>query len=97
MTPYGDSTTSFPPWFSYRVTAAAAEDSSARVDLNVVATATGAIVEVQGTAEGEAVPRSDIDRMIDLALEGIQTLTEIQARALGIARVSLDGIVKARS
>ncbi|MDQ2642677.1 MAG: ribonuclease PH [Myxococcota bacterium] len=73
------------------------EDSSARVDLNVVATATGAIVEVQGTAEGEAVPRTDIDRMIDLALEGIQTLTEMQVRALGIARVSLDGILKPRS
>jgi hypothetical protein len=35
--------------------------------------------------------------MIDLALEGIQTLTEIQTRALAIARVSLDGIVKPRS
>ena len=48
------------------------EDSAARVDLNVVATANGAIVEVQGTAEGEAVPRSDIDAMIDLALKGIR-------------------------
>jgi hypothetical protein len=38
--------------------------------MNVVATARGALVEVQATAEGEAVPREDIDRMVDLALAG---------------------------
>src|SRR5262249_33199517 len=47
------------------------EDSSARVDMNVVATARGTIIEVQATAEGEAVPRQDVDRMTDLALRGI--------------------------
>ncbi len=47
------------------------EDSRARVDMNVVGTARGAIVEVQGTAEGEAVPRAEIDKMIDLALAGV--------------------------
>lgn len=66
-----------------------AEDSTARVDMNVVATAKGDIVEVQGTAEGVAVPRSDIDRMIDLALEGVQQLVEVQNRALGEAGVTL--------
>jgi ribonuclease PH len=50
------------------------EDSAARVDLNVVATASQGIVEVQGTAEGEAVPRSTVDRMVDLALKGIGEL-----------------------
>ncbi len=48
-----------------------AEDSTARVDLNVVATARGAMVEIQGTAEGEAISRPDMDRMIDLALDGV--------------------------
>lgn len=66
-----------------------AEDSTARVDMNVVATAKGDIVEVQGTAEGVAVPRSDIDRMIDLALEGIAQLVDVQNRALSEAGVTL--------
>jgi ribonuclease PH len=66
-----------------------AEDSTARVDMNVVATAKGEIVEVQGTAEGAAVPRSDIDRMIDLALEGISQLVEVQNKALAEAGVTL--------
>jgi len=69
------------------------EDSSARVDLNVVATANGAIVELQGTAEGEAVPRSDMDAMIDLALEGIRELCSIQRRTLEGAAVNLDGLL----
>jgi ribonuclease PH len=59
-----------------------AEDSTARVDLNVVATARGGIVEIQGTAEGEAVPRSDIDAMTDLALEGIEELCKVQDSVL---------------
>lgn len=69
------------------------EDSNARVDLNVVATARGAIVEVQGTAEGEAVPRSDIDAMIDLALEGIAELCAVQRRTLEAAGVNLDRLL----
>src|SRR5690606_689627 len=55
-----------------------AEDSVARVDLNVVGTATGNIVELQGTAEGEAIPRSEMDAMIDLAQEGITSLGKVQ-------------------
>jgi ribonuclease PH len=64
-----------------------AEDSTARVDLNVVGTARADIVEIQGTAEGQPVPRSDVDRMIDLALEGVQSLCEIQRTALESAGV----------
>jgi ribonuclease PH len=64
-----------------------AEDSTARVDLNVVATARGGIVEIQGTAEGEAVPRKDVDAMVDLALEGIADLTVMQTQALAEAGV----------
>ena len=69
------------------------EDSAARVDLNVVATALGSIVEVQGTAEGEAVPRSDVDAMIDLALEGVAELCRVQRRALESVSVDLDRLL----
>jgi ribonuclease PH len=65
------------------------EDSAAVVDLNVVATASGAIIEVQGTAEGEPVPRASIDRMIDLALVGVAALTHIQEAALASLGISL--------
>jgi ribonuclease PH len=73
------------------------EDSSARVDLNVVATEGGGIVEIQGTAEGAAVPRSDIDKMTDLALEGIAQLCEVQRQALSLAGVELDQLLIPRT
>lgn len=71
-----------------------AEDSKARVDMNVVATARGAIIELQGTAEGEAVPRSEMDSMIDLALGGIETLCERQREALAEAGVELSQVMR---
>lgn len=58
------------------------EDSTADVDLNVVATDTGALIEVQGTAEGRPFVRSVLDEMVDLGLEGIQKLAEKQREAL---------------
>ncbi|HVU00229.1 MAG TPA: ribonuclease PH [Polyangiaceae bacterium] len=73
-----------------------AEDSTARVDLNLVATATGAVVEIQGTAEGEAVPRSDVDQMVDLGFEGIRQLTEVQTRVLADAGVDLSSLLVPR-
>jgi ribonuclease PH len=72
------------------------EDSSARVDLNVVATASGAVVEVQGTAEGEAVARKDIDAMIDLAMAGVAKLVQVQKSALAKAGVELDALSVSR-
>jgi ribonuclease PH len=65
------------------------EDSSARVDLNIVATGTGAIVEVQGTAEGEAVPRAEIDRMVDLGLAGVASLCAAGRSVLASGGVDL--------
>jgi ribonuclease PH len=65
------------------------EDSAARVDLNLVATARGAIVEVQGTAEGEAVPRAEIDAMVDLGLAGVASLGRLQREVLARAGVEL--------
>jgi len=71
------------------------EDSRARVDLNLVATAKGQIVEVQGTAEGRAVDRSDFDKMVDLGLEGVQTLCQMQREALTKHGVRLERVLRA--
>ena len=60
------------------------EDSSAQVDMNVVATQGGGLVEVQGTAEGDPFPREDLDAMIDLAMAGLETLFTAQASALRV-------------
>jgi ribonuclease PH len=58
------------------------EDSRADVDMNVVATGSGDLIEVQGTGEGAVFSRSQLDGMVDLALGGIRDLTKIQAAAL---------------
>ncbi|HEY5879650.1 MAG TPA: ribonuclease PH [Nakamurella sp.] len=58
------------------------EDARAEVDMNVVATDVGTLVEVQGTAEGATFARSTLDAMLDSALAGIATLTELQKAAL---------------
>jgi ribonuclease PH len=61
------------------------EDSTAEVDLNVVATGDLELVEVQGTAEGKPFGRADLERMLDAALGGIARLREAQLRALAAA------------
>jgi ribonuclease PH len=58
------------------------EDSGAEVDMNVVATDAGTFVELQGTGEGATFPRSTLDRMLDVALDGCRRLTAIQQAAL---------------
>ena len=58
------------------------EDVAAQVDMNVVATADGRIVEVQGTAEGFPFTRDQLDELLDLALVGCRQLTLAQATAL---------------
>ena len=65
------------------------EDSRARIDLNLVATATGAIVEVQGTAEGEAMPRPELDALVDAASAGVAALCARQRQVLAAAGVDL--------
>jgi ribonuclease PH len=64
------------------------EDSSAEVDLNVVATGEGELVEVQGTAEKRPFSRDVLGRMVDVALAGIAALKVEQERAIaaGAAR-----------
>ena len=60
------------------------EDSRAEVDMNVVATDAGTLVEVQGTGEGATFPRSTLDKMLDLALAGCGQLAKIQSEALAL-------------
>ena len=59
-----------------------AEDHDAEVDLNVVITDDGRLVEVQGTAEGVPFSRKTLNRMLDLAADGIARLIERQREAL---------------
>jgi len=59
-----------------------AEDRDAGVDLNVVMTDDGRLVEVQGTAEGMPFSRETLDRMLDLAANGIARLIRHQREAL---------------
>jgi ribonuclease PH len=60
------------------------EDSAADVDMNVVGLANGALVEVQGTAEGQTFSRDELNDMIDLAQKGILELAAAQNRVLGL-------------
>jgi ribonuclease PH len=58
------------------------EDSRAEVDFNVVMTGSGQLVEIQGTAEGTPFSRGELDRLVDLAGDGIRQLVTIQRQAL---------------
>ena len=58
------------------------EDSTAEVDFNVVMTGSGRFVEVQGTAEGHAFERSQLDALVDLAAGGISKIVEAQRAVL---------------
>jgi ribonuclease PH len=58
------------------------EDARAAVDMNVVATGSGRLAEVQGTGEGTTFSRSELDALTDLALRGIAQLTDIQREVL---------------
>ena len=60
------------------------EDSSAEVDLNLVMTETGKLVEIQGTAEGDPFSRKDLDTMIALGEKGIVRLIQLQKETLGL-------------
>lgn len=59
-----------------------AEDATAEVDMNVVATGTGRFIEVQGTAENGTFSPEELDSLTKLALRGIAELGEHQQRAL---------------
>src|SRR5512138_3316564 len=57
------------------------EDSTAETDMNVVMNNGGGFIEVQGTAEGHAFRRHELDGLLNLAAEGIAKLFEMQAGA----------------
>jgi ribonuclease PH len=61
-----------------------AEDSASGCDMNVVMTGAGRFVEVQGTAEGEAFSRRELDALLELAGRGIAELIGLQKKALGV-------------
>jgi ribonuclease PH len=60
-----------------------AEDSEAETDMNVVMNSGGGFIEVQGTAEGHAFRREELDGLLDLAAAGINRLCALQLEALG--------------
>jgi len=62
------------------------EDSMAQVDMNVVMTESGKIVEVQGTAEKHPFTRDELDKLINLAEKGIKQLVRIQKDVLGLSK-----------
>ena len=55
-----------------------AEDSTCDTDMNIVMTGSGKFIEIQGTAEGEAFTRDEMNNLIDIAEQGIKQLTVIQ-------------------
>jgi len=59
-----------------------AEDKDAETDLNVVMNDAGAFIEIQGTAEGHAFRRDELDAMLALAEGGVETLLALQRSAL---------------
>lgn len=58
------------------------EDSNAETDMNVVMNEAGQFIEVQGTAEGHAFRREELDQMLALAGKGIREIIELQQAAL---------------
>jgi ribonuclease PH len=63
------------------------EDSRAEMDMNVVATAAGEVVEVQATSESRPVPRAKVDALMELSLAGVRDLVRVQREALARAGV----------
>ncbi len=59
-----------------------AEDSTADVDMNLVMTGKGAIVEVQGTAEGEPFSKEELGKLLALGEKGIKALIKKQKEVL---------------
>jgi ribonuclease PH len=62
------------------------EDSSADVDMNIVMTESGKLVEIQGTGEKEAFSKKTLDEMIDFGTKGIKELIMEQKKVLGVMK-----------
>ena len=59
------------------------EDKNAEVDMNVVMLSSGKLVEVQGTAEGRTYSRQQLNKMLNLAEQGIRSNIDSQKKVLG--------------
>ncbi len=59
------------------------EDSAAAVDMNIVMTASGELVEIQGSAEGKPFSREQLEQLLDMAAAGVQKISVCQKEALG--------------
>jgi ribonuclease PH len=70
------------------------EDSRAMVDMNLVMTGDGGLVEVQGTGESGPFSRDQLDQLLALAESGVQRLVAIQRATLGALGAEVDGNVK---
>lgn len=66
------------------------EDSAAQVDLNVVATGSGSLVEIQGTGERRGFYRSELDQLLDLADIGLDALRNAQSEVLAPVMESIE-------
>ncbi|GAA2068626.1 ribonuclease PH [Williamsia deligens] len=68
------------------------EDSRAEVDMNVVTTDAGTLVEIQGTGEGATFSRATLDKMLDMAALGTDRLFDAQREALGAPLPTAPGV-----
>ena len=59
-----------------------AEDAAAETDMNVVMNEAGSFIEVQGTAEGHAFRREELDTLLDLAATGVRNIMAVQTAAI---------------
>lgn len=59
------------------------EDSRAQVDMNLVMDESGAFIELQGTGEGRAFTRDELNTLLEYGKAGIETLMELQEKAIG--------------
>jgi ribonuclease PH len=69
------------------------EDEAAEVDMNVVATPGGRLIEIQGTGERRTFERRELDALVDLALDGIERLGEIQRETLAATLAEVDEVL----
>ena len=65
-----------------------AEDSTCEVDMNVVMTGDGRLIEVQGTAEDQPFARAELDQLLDLATQGVAQLIAMQRNIVGEDRLA---------
>lgn len=68
-------------------------DSNAHVDMNVIMTGDGGLVEVQGTGEGGSFSKAQLDSMLDLALGALPKLIDLQKRAIAAPMSDMPGII----